>query len=157
MIKNKKTGQMYIGQSRNIEKRFKQHCNVQPIDLAIANEGVENFSFNIIEEVDNVSLLLSQEKFWIDYYNTEENDEHYNRKLCDISKFSDMNIKYTLWNVSYCQYSKRDMFRNGRIPDLCKCFRLIINNKGVPIGCFHDFVTCEIISQLIEEAVNEIK
>lgn len=26
MIKHKNTGQMYIGQSIDIEKRFKQHC-----------------------------------------------------------------------------------------------------------------------------------
>ena len=26
VIKNKKTGQMYVGQSTNVEGRFKSHC-----------------------------------------------------------------------------------------------------------------------------------
>lgn len=77
-IENKKTGQIYIGQSKNIERRFRHHCRVPMIDLAIANEGVENFHFDILEEVDE-EYLLEREKYWIKGYGVAENPYHYNQ------------------------------------------------------------------------------
>lgn len=76
-IENKKTGQVYIGQSKNIERRFNEHCNAISVDVAIAMEGKDNFSFEILEEVDE-NKLKERERFWIWGYGAYENDYHYN-------------------------------------------------------------------------------
>lgn len=150
IIRNKKTGQIYVGQSINIERRFSKHCNISPIDMAIANEGVENFDFDIIEEVDQ-SLLLEREKAWINYYGAEKIDRHYNVGPGRIGK-------YTLWDTSYCEYDKNKMCREDREPDLCRCFYIRYDGYRIPIGVFHDFTTINIINGLIQEAIkNEIK
>lgn len=147
MIKNKKTGQIYIGQSSNIEQRFDLHCRISPIDLAIGNEGVDNFDFIIIEEVSK-DKLLERERYWIDFYNAYENEYHYN--LSSGCYFSDI-FKYDLWDVGCCHYKK------GR-PDGQKVFSFIYDNYRIPMGMFNDFVSVEIINRLVKEAIkNEIK
>ena len=157
MIKNKKTGQIYIGQSKNIERRFRNHCNIIAIDVAIANEGVDNFDFSIIEEVDE-SLLKAREQYWINYYNAHQNPKHYNRKLKPEESLKNGyghdngRAKYTLWDINCCTYFKKD----GGV--LRKRFGAKYNTYRIPMGRFHDFVSCEIINQLIKEAIkNEIK
>ena len=80
MIKNKQTGQIYIGQSTRIERRWKEHCQITDIDYAILKEGVDNFEFSIIEEIPwNADIdLLEREKYWIEQYDALNNDRHYN-------------------------------------------------------------------------------
>ena len=62
------------------------------------------------------------------------------------------NVKYSLWDITCVHYYKKDMYNNNREPNPCKCFGLKYNGKYVPIGHFHDFVSVEIINNLIEEA-----
>lgn len=85
MIKNKKTGQMYIGQSKHIKRRWVDH-KYELVRGIHANTflqnswnkyGEDNFSFSIIEEV-NENKLNEQEKYWIAYYNTFHDPNHYN-------------------------------------------------------------------------------
>lgn len=79
-ITNKLNGHSYIGQSTNIENRWKAHKNPynwereirKPLYLAFKKYGIENFSFEVIEQCDS-DMLDSKEKFWIDYYNTYKN------------------------------------------------------------------------------------
>lgn len=84
MIKNKNTGQIYIGQSINIEKRWREHTyghdsSNSYIDNAIQKHGNDMFLFSIIEELDNNSSLLDErEKYWISYYNSYKDKSHYN-------------------------------------------------------------------------------
>ena len=82
-IKNKKTDQMYIGLSKNIEERWKQHCKKSEqsirIDRIINQEDKNNFDLIIIEKLPPIDEMLSnREKYWIKYFNTFENDFHYN-------------------------------------------------------------------------------
>lgn len=78
-------GKIYIGQAENIEKRQISHLydskNLEfrkgtGVDYAIAKYGIENFSFEIIEECP-VEQLDSREAYWIKYYNSYL--EGYNR------------------------------------------------------------------------------
>lgn len=84
IIQNKNTKQKYIGQSVNIEKRWIQHINAHDIqssriEKAINKYGSDNFSFSILEELINDSELLNErEKYWIQYYNTYNDKNHYN-------------------------------------------------------------------------------
>ena len=142
-IKNKKTGQIYIGQSKNIEVRFLKHCNTSLVDIDIAINGVDNFDFSIVEETID---LDEREKFWIEYYNTYKNKNHYNRDIGG-------NSKYSLWNSNYVKYSKDKMHQHNREPNPCRCFYPKYEGYVIHIGYFHDFVSCEVISQLIEEAI----
>ena len=85
MIKNKKTGQIYIGQSKHIKRRWVDHK--YELNRGIhANTflqnswnkyGEESFSFSIVEEV-NEDKLDEKEQYWIDYYNTFNDSNHYN-------------------------------------------------------------------------------
>lgn len=75
-VTNNTNGKVYIGKTLDsIETRFKEHCSViknqkfckRPFYLALAKYGKENFSIEVIEEVDS-SLLDEREQYWIRYY-----------------------------------------------------------------------------------------
>lgn len=80
-ITNKNTGKIYIGlttkerptdrfsQHRYIATHPEQEKNISYLHRAMNAEGVDNFSFDIIEEVDN-EILCEREKYWIKYYNS---------------------------------------------------------------------------------------
>lgn len=87
-IENLVTHNVYIGQSINIEKRIKKHKTVAfnpedkayeyPLYRAIRKYGLDNFSFEILEECDQIQLN-EQEKKWIEKYNSFFNG--YNQTL----------------------------------------------------------------------------
>ena len=75
-ITNLTNGLSYIGQSNEIEKRWQSHINHKSSSLihqAIKIFGVENFSFEVLEECLSTELN-EKEKYWIKYYNTFEGD-----------------------------------------------------------------------------------
>lgn len=237
MITNKKTGQKYIGRSVNIERRWNEHCHKghiknSYIDSSINKYGVSNFIIQVITELPkNQSLLNQHEKYWIKFYNTYEDDYHYNltpggeyspmlvtcikeqrsgvnhhmygkrgkdtpmfgkhhsqevrdkiskanigkKRSKDVRKklsiihsgkklsndtrkkisqsllgHNNHQAKYVLWNISACAYKKGLMFQDGRQPNPCKCFRLKYEGNEIKIGNFIDFLTCEIINNIIK-------
>lgn len=82
-IENKINQHVYIGQSNNIETRWKQHrANIkngtQTIYKAIRKYGLNNFDFSVLEEC-SLSELNEREKYWINFYNSYENG--YNENL----------------------------------------------------------------------------
>ena len=74
-ITNLINGHSYIGQSICIEIRWKNHkcydkeCKDYPLYRAFRKYGIENFSFEIIEECEP-NLLNEKEIYWINFYNT---------------------------------------------------------------------------------------
>ena len=78
-ITNLVNGKSYIGQSVNIQKRFNAHKSVAfnpndknynyPLYRAIRKYGIENFSFDVLEECD-ISELNNKEIYYISKYNT---------------------------------------------------------------------------------------
>lgn len=81
-ITRKDTGQMYVGQSKNIENRWRQHCrnkNNFYIDRAIRKYGKKNFDFQIICELEqDDDLLNAMEEYYVWKYNTYKDKNHYN-------------------------------------------------------------------------------
>lgn len=80
-IKNKVNGKVYIGQSVDIERRFNSHKNSNedhPLYRGFKKYGIDNFSFEIIEEC-LVSELNDKEIYYIDFYNSY--DKGYNQTL----------------------------------------------------------------------------
>ena len=70
-ITNNITGDFYIGSSKNIEKRWSKHRSPSvhkqrpnsKLYKAMASYGLDNFTFEIIEETDN---LREREQYWIE-------------------------------------------------------------------------------------------
>ena len=83
-ITNKLDNKCYIGQSIDIETRWKQHIyegkklrHKYKFYLALNKYGAENFLFEVIEECSlDTEILNNRERYWIEYYNSYE--EGYN-------------------------------------------------------------------------------
>lgn len=78
-ITNLINGHSYIGQSINIERRWRSHRSYnidevghKPLYRAFKKYGLSNFSFTIIEECD-INILNQREQYWISYYDTYNN------------------------------------------------------------------------------------
>lgn len=62
--------------------------------------------------------------------------------------------QYTLWDSAKCYFSKRDMFRSKKHnKNIRKVFQCKYKGYRIPLGYFHDFISCEIISSIINEEV----
>ena len=77
-IENQINHKVYIGQSIEIERRFEKHKNAYLhnqkwlIYKAFAKYGLQNFSFDIIEECDR-DKLDEREIYWIAFYDSYNN------------------------------------------------------------------------------------
>ena len=77
---NKINGHIYIGQSTNIERRCQQHIydannperRGTGLEIAIRKYGIENFTFEIVEQC-GIEQLDERERYWINYYDSFEN------------------------------------------------------------------------------------
>ncbi|MBR2506753.1 MAG: GIY-YIG nuclease family protein [Bacilli bacterium] len=79
-ITNLENGMCYVGQAVHIADRWKQHIKrgigAEPLTRnklypAMLSIGVENFSFEIIEECDR-SQLNEREDYWQNFYKAKE-------------------------------------------------------------------------------------
>lgn len=78
-ITNSDTQRAYIGRSTDIKKRLTEHVkgafNIstiadQEIHRVMRREGVDKFSFEVLEKVEK-EKLNEREKYWIDFYQTQ--------------------------------------------------------------------------------------
>lgn len=81
-ITNNINGKVYIGQSKDPERRLKEHIagkndNNSVIHLAIKKYGINSFSFDILEK--NIKNYNEREKYWIKYYHSQDREMGYNR------------------------------------------------------------------------------
>ena len=74
-----KTGEIYIGKSTDIKKRWTEHCKTafgvgtiahSVLHTTIKKDGIENFTFELLEEVPK-DKLTEREKFWINFYDSK--------------------------------------------------------------------------------------
>ena len=71
-VTNKINGKVYIGQSVDIGKRWRQHMTAKDdiyFHKAIQKYGVENFQWEIIEKCKKKDLD-ERESYWIEYYDS---------------------------------------------------------------------------------------
>ena len=75
-----KTGEIYIGKSTNVKDRWVQHCKTvygagtiahSILHTTMAKDGLEQFTFELIEEVPK-DKLTEREKYWINFYGSKE-------------------------------------------------------------------------------------
>lgn len=80
---------MYIGLTNNLHRRYLDHLSAalnknnkdhnQPIHCALRKYGEKNFEFNTLEKnIETLKLAKQREQYWIAYYDTYNNQEHYN-------------------------------------------------------------------------------
>ena len=87
-ITNKVNGKCYIGQSTHIEKRWTKHRNTAtnpkyheynyPLYRAMRKYGLQNFSFEVLEEC-SVKDLNEKEKYYIFLYDSQLSHNGYNQ------------------------------------------------------------------------------
>lgn len=88
---NKKNGKHYIGQTNNLQKRYNGHKSESfnpkasgywlPFHCAIRKYGIENFSFDILEEImdgESQNFINEREQYFIQYYNSLKDNNGYN-------------------------------------------------------------------------------
>ena len=71
-VTNKINGKVYIGQSVDIGRRWRQHMTAEDdiyFHKAIQKYGVENFEWEVIEKCKK-SELDERESYWIEYYDS---------------------------------------------------------------------------------------
>lgn len=75
-----KTGEIYIGKSTNVKDRWIQHCKTvygagtiahSILHTTMAKDGLEQFTFELVEEVPK-DKLTEREKYWIAFYGSKE-------------------------------------------------------------------------------------
>jgi len=87
IITNNTNGKVYIGQSWDIMRRWASHrCNERCPYLAMAFKkyGIENFSFSILEEMQDPSqeLLDLRESYYAELFRSHDQDKGYNLREC---------------------------------------------------------------------------
>lgn len=110
-ITNLLTGETYIGQSTNLEQRFKEHIyhNESYIDEIMFEEGRENFSFEVLEFC-SIEQLDSREDYYINLYKSNYNGFGYNLVRGGQHNIgeSNANVKLTETDV----YNIRESYKN---------------------------------------------
>lgn len=75
-----KTGEIYVGKSTDIKKRWTEHAKTaygvgtiahSILHTTIKKDGIENFTFELLEEVSK-DKLTEREKYWITFYGSKE-------------------------------------------------------------------------------------
>lgn len=138
-ITNLINGKVYIGQSRDISKRWNAHrsraFNFNANDYekvlyrAIRKYGLENFIFEIIETCP-IQNLNERENYWIKYYNSNDTKFGYNLSL---NGSEDKSIKLDLKQVEQIQ----ELLQNTKLSqeDIAKQFNISQRMvSGINIG-----------------------
>lgn len=116
-IVNKTNGKVYIGKTTyTIAYRWIQHISAATSDKekddynyllhkAIRKYGVDNFTVEVVEEVEDTSKLSMREMYWIGHYNScilEEDSNGYNMTYGGegVSKINKQKI-YQLWESGF--------------------------------------------------------
>ena len=74
-----KTGEVYIGKSTNVKKRWSEHCKTalgvgtiahSILHTTMEKDGIDDFTFELLEEVPK-DKLTEREKYWITFYDSK--------------------------------------------------------------------------------------
>lgn len=138
-ITNLINNKIYIGQSINIEKRWEEHRRSvnyinnhtynYPLYRAIRRYGLNNFTFEIIEEC-NINELTEKEQYWINYYNSIVPNGYNQEQAIDSKKGEN------------CNWAILNKEKINQIIDLLKNSNLLINQIAkqfnVSSSCIED-------------------
>lgn len=139
---------IYVGQSKNIYQRHRQHFHEshyhsQPINRVLQNDPsryileIENrCSPKMLNELEQKYIALLKPKFNFTLGGTHTKYERTPKKM---------------WDTSKCHYISHINQRRHRP------FRFYYNGWYVPCGYFEEWFTIELIWNIVKEEENEIK
>jgi|SRR5208282_1073649 len=86
LIHNILNNKIYVGKAVDIGRRWKEHVSMAsnpnahkyPIHRAIKKYGKNNFVFSILQIFDDEMIALEAEKYWIQYYASNNKNFGYN-------------------------------------------------------------------------------
>ena len=145
-------------QIRGIKKQNRKNHNFRDEDIVnLANEGYNSVQIASIvgcsdsTVMDRLKKIVSDEEYVrFKKNNTAKKMERMRDKLTEESskKIANAHKKYSLWDGSKVHYHK-----NCKYPKTC--FYLRYNSKDLQIGGFKEFISINIIHNLIVEFVNK--
>lgn len=134
-FQNKINDNIYIGQSIDIEKRYKDHINRSKnknsnqynsvLHQAIRKYGIQNFTFEVIQECSK-EILNEREKYWIQYYDSFKNgynctsggDEQESTKKFDQQFIKNIQQVLIENQLSYQEIHKKYKISLGKISEI---------------------------------------
>ena len=119
-IVNKINDKIYIGQAQNMYKRFSEYRKLRASKRllnSIKKYGLSNFKVKILEIVDDINKLNEREQYWMDYYNSYDENIGYN--ICKIAgttrgRSRTQEEKTNLSNIMKGKYQKENNPFYGR-------------------------------------------
>ena len=139
-IENIENNKVYIGQSKNVEKRLSNHKkllkNGSHYNIHLQNSfniyGENKFSFRLIEEISNPKLLNKAENKWIEIYNSFIGKSGYNIQY-PIKSYKRL-VRKTTWykckvcGVKYGLFEEMFYYDKFYYQNLCsrKCWKIHI-------------------------------
>ena len=160
-IKNNITNQIYIGSSTDVKTRWKNHkiCSINendhhynyPLMKAFREYGIDNFTFEIIEDAENYLDMILKEHNWIEkencvfpngYNQTDRTDspmfdpeisykmsqtkrEKYGKKVCEIDNSNQI---LGTWN-SLAEAEEQTGLNRFKISSVCSGTRLTTGGR----------------------------
>ena len=96
-IKNKVNKKIYIGSSVDIKQRWAKHLHELKKGIhsnkylleSFKKYGEENFDFILLEKIQDSSLIIEREQYYLDYYKSYEKENGYN-----LRKKAETNLGY---------------------------------------------------------------
>lgn len=117
---NYPNGKIYIGCTIDLKRRMKEHNfnshqKLQPCDLAIQKYG-KITKIEVIEFINNLTLLEEREKYWIKYYNSNNKEIGYNLTPGGDSsaQFGENNPKAVFTNAEVLDIRKRRFLKERK-------------------------------------------
>ncbi len=136
-IKNKVNGKIYIGSSNDLHRRklvhFREltnnkHCN-RWLQKSFIKHGMDNFEFEIIEEVQDELKLIEREQYWLDFHKSYQSRNGYN--ICKVAGGTD--------GITYTEESKQKISESRLgCPGTGKNTKGDPNNFKAKTYCFKD-------------------
>lgn len=170
-VTNNQDGKIYIGQtSGTVEKRLLEHFQEsttnnknRPFHKAIREYGKENFSVDIIEQVDD-SLLNDREKYWIQYFHSYMGDDNSNGYNATRGGDGSLTYDYRIIVKDYLQtHSKEQTAKNigcclETVRRACNEYKIknFNNSVGVAIVRIHPETQEKKCYKSIKEASEEL-
>lgn len=132
IIRNILNNKIYIGSSVNINRRWNVHKrsllnnihHSHVLQRAYNKYGIDNFSYEIIEYIDDVNKLIEREQIWLDFFKPEYN-------IC-ITAGSNLGRKFKVSKKKVLTQEHKDNIAKSLLGRIPANKGKSSHNKGVP-------------------------